>query len=88
MTRTFKCTGCKERYDSSIEVIKNGTSRFHSKQCRLDYARQKVRDAREKQANRQKKLKQQKQNSPSKLIKLADTLFSRYIRYRDSLKTT
>lgn len=94
-TRTFKCTWCKERFESSIEVIKSWTSRFHSKQCRLDYARASIKKAKEKQQARDKKNKakelekqkrKNKRESVSMLRKKLDWIFSEYIRRKYSDK--
>lgn len=81
-TRTFKCTNCKERFESTIEVIKSWVSRFHSKQCRLDYARATVRKAKEKA----KQAKVNKRESIWMLTKKLDKIFSEYIRRKYSDK--
>lgn len=79
-TRTFKCTWCKERFESSLTEIRQWTSRFHSKQCRLNYARSKVRQAKDKQKLSQAKKRSKKANSISVLSKKCDILWSQVVR--------
>jgi len=79
-TETFKCTGCKERFDSSIEDIRQWVSRFHSKQCRLDYARAIVKKAKVKA----KQAKVNQRETKSMLTKKLDKIFSEYIRRKYS----
>lgn len=87
----MKCKNCSIRIEKWNE-IKWGLYNFHSKSCRLEFWRIQVKVAKLKQETKQKQRRikkiDKKHNSISYLVKQADTLFSKYIRLRDSLKTT
>ena len=87
MARRFKCKNCTERHDTE-KIIIWWINRFCSKQCRLDFARSKTREATEKQKLKQKKIRDKKANSISVLGKKLDKVFSEYIRKRDAIATT
>jgi len=86
--RTYRCKNCKTKNPSEWEIILHWVIRVCSKQCRLDLLNEKKRKEKEKIKIRKEKKREKKRNSASVLIRKADTLFSRYIRLRDSLKTT
>ena len=96
-----KCKSCSIFFEKTDNIITAFWVKFCSKSCRLEFVRNKQKKEKEKALKKEKKLKLEtkervkkekkkakKENSASFLIKKADTLFSKYIRLRDSIKTT
>jgi len=79
--KKLKCKNCWTYTDKEL-IIKDNVYNYCSKSCRLEFARSKIREAKEKQKLKQKKVKEKKQNSISYLSKQADKLWSEVIRLK------
>jgi len=101
--KKIKCKECENYFEKpeAHNLITAFWVKFCSLKCRRSFTLDKQRKEKEKNLTRQKKekletkkkerrekVKTKRANSPSVLIKKADILFSKFIRLRDSYKTT
>lgn len=81
--RKPKCRYCLQEF-----IKTNPLNPYCKPICERKAKSERKKIAEEKVKKRKEKLKEKKKNSKKFLITKADTLFSRFVRFRDCMKTT